>query len=90
MAAILPNVSITMSDTETQSDDNVIDFIQYKMLRMADEYAKVNQMDMAEACWNALEKYMAGEIDIYFKSGEPYVTKLPNDFEWFDDPSEKK
>ena len=81
MVAILPNVSTTMSDSigRYPTDSNIIDFIEVKMLQLADDYAKVNKLDMAEACWNALERYMLGEIDIYFKNGEPYVTK-PNIF----------
>jgi hypothetical protein len=53
---------------------------------MADEYANKGRTDLAEAIWTALDRYMAGAIDIVFKNGDPYVTIADTDV---DMPSEK-
>ena len=55
-------------------DINIIDFVEIKLLSMANEYANRGRIDLAEAIWNALDRYMDGEIDIIFKNGDPYVT----------------
>ena len=55
-------------------DINIIDFVEVKLLSMANEYANRGRIDLAEAIWNALDRYMDGEIDIIFKNGDPYVT----------------
>lgn len=67
-------------------DSNIIDFIEIKMLSMADEYAYKGRDDLAEAIWTALDRYMDGEIEIIFKHGEPYVTIADADVNM---PSEK-
>lgn len=54
-------------------DSNIVDFIQYKLLRLAEEYAAAGQPGVADTIWEALDSYMIGEVDIIFKKGEPYV-----------------
>jgi hypothetical protein len=67
-------------------DSNIVDFIEIKLLSMADEYANKGREDLAEAIWSALDRYMDGEIDIIFKNGDPYVTAVEFDVNM---PSEK-
>jgi len=59
-------------------DSNIIDFIEVKMLNLANEYAARGHLSMAEAIWTALDQYMSGHVDIIFKAGEPYVIKREN------------
>ena len=60
-------------------DSNIIDFVQVKMLYMAEEYANAGNIAMAEAMWLAIDKYMSGSVDILFKNGVPYVYIDKND-----------
>ena len=62
----------TMSGRHPQ-DSNIIDFIQVKLLAMVEEYSSAGMIPMADALWSALDQYMAGDIDIIFKHGQPYV-----------------
>lgn len=57
-------------------DSNIIDFVEVKMLALAEDYAASGRVDLAEAVWNALDNYMDGNIDIIFKKGDPYVTAI--------------
>ena len=57
-------------------DSNIIDFIQVKMLRLIDEFGAAGKTDMAEACWNALDNYMSGSVNIYFQDGQPYIARV--------------
>jgi len=54
-------------------DSNIIDFIQLKLLAMVEEYSSAGMIPMADALWSALDQYMAGEVDVIFKHGQPYV-----------------
>ena len=54
-------------------DSNIIDFVEVKLLAMVEEYASAGLGPMADALWSALDQYMAGDIDIIFKHGQPYV-----------------
>ena len=64
-------------------DSNIVDFIQYKLLRLAEEYAAAGQPGVADTIWEALDSYMTGEVDIIFKKGEPYV--VVRDFNAYND-----
>lgn len=65
-------------------DSNIIDFIEVKLLAMAEEYASAGKLSMAEAVWNALDSYVAENIDIVFKAGQPYVINRKNTVEFID------
>ena len=68
---------------ENIESDNVIDFVEYKMLRLIDELAKVQRLDIADVLSDALDKYLAGEIGLTFVAGWPYVIDMPlSDTEW--------
>ena len=57
--------------------ENVIDFTEYKMLRLIDDLAKLQRLDIADVLSEALDKYLAGDIDLTFVAGWPYVTDMP-------------
>ena len=57
--------------------ENVIDFTKYKMLRLIDELAKAQRLDIADVLSDALDKYLAGEIGLTFVQGWPYVQDVP-------------
>jgi hypothetical protein len=54
-------------------DSNIIDFVEVKLLQLVEEYSTLGQQFHADACWNALDAYVSGTVDIIFKAGEPYV-----------------
>ena len=54
-------------------DSNIIDFIEVKLLQLVEEYSTLGQQLHVDACWNALDAYVSGTVDIIFKHGEPYV-----------------
>ncbi len=67
-------------------DSNIIDFVEVKLLAMAEDYAGAGKLRMAEAIWAALDSYMAGSIDVLFKHGQPYViNRKNNDVDFIDD-----
>jgi len=59
--------------------DNVLDFIEHYLLRAANSMVAIGQEDAAIAIYEALDKYLTGEADIFLRGGVPYVvtTKLP-------------
>lgn len=61
---------------------NVVDFIEYKLKQHLDDAVKANRQDVAEAVWNALSAYMAGDIDIVFAGGLPHMSPGPNAKPW--------
>ena len=71
-----------MSDTA----DNVYDFIEYKMIHMAEGYASTGREDIASAMYDALEEYIEGRLDIVFYAGMPYLQR-PDTIEVSLDPS---
>ena len=58
--------------------DNVADFVQYNLIRMAEQYAKEGRADIADAMYNALEAYAEGTVDIVFHDGMPYMQAPEN------------
>jgi hypothetical protein len=55
-------------------DSNIIDFIYIKLISLAEFYAETRRESMADACYNALDKYLDGAIDVVFRDGEPWLT----------------
>tara|TARA_Y100000310_G_C20437737_1_gene694533 strand:- start:99 stop:362 length:264 start_codon:yes stop_codon:yes gene_type:complete len=53
--------------------DNVVDYIEVKMLKLADKFADMNRLDIAEKLWNALDLYLDHKADIWFNKGEPVM-----------------
>lgn len=69
--AIYMAESITMG--RYPEDSNIIDFVEIKMLQLFEHYSTLGDIGTSAACWEALSDYLAGNIDIIFKSGEPYI-----------------
>tara|TARA_R100000664_G_C2708608_1_gene106210 strand:+ start:314 stop:553 length:240 start_codon:yes stop_codon:yes gene_type:complete len=55
--------------------DNVYDFIEIKMIHMAEEYASRGREDIAATMYAALDEYIAGRLDIIFHAGMPYLQR---------------
>ena len=55
--------------------DNVIDFIEIKMLDLAEQYAKKGKLDVAEKLWHALDLYLDHKVSLWFEKGEPIMRK---------------
>ena len=56
-------------------DNNVIDFIEFRMHRIIEEIAQDGQFDLARQMSDALDMYIMGEVSIEFIEGWPLVTK---------------
>ena len=53
------------------------------MLRLIDELAKLQRLDIADVLSEALDKYLAGEVTLTFVAGWPYLSDVPlSDTEW--------
>ena len=59
--------------------DNVLDFIEHYLLRAANDMVEIGNEKAAAAIYEALDKYLTGEAEIFLRDGVPYVitTKLP-------------
>ena len=55
--------------------DNVYDFIEIKMIHMAEEYASRGREDIAATMYAALDEYIEGRLDIIFHAGMPYLQR---------------
>tara|TARA_Y100000296_G_C4962784_1_gene151838 strand:- start:81 stop:326 length:246 start_codon:yes stop_codon:yes gene_type:complete len=56
--------------------DNVEDFIEHFMLRMAERYAKHGRHEVSDAIYDALDQYLARQVGIQIIDGEVYVVSL--------------
>jgi len=69
--------------------DNVEDFIEHKMIRMAEQFAKQGRDDIAATMYDALDAYLSGEVNIVFHAGMPYMER-PEYIEENIDPSPRE
>ena len=53
----------------------VIDFTEHYLHKLIDTHAKANNLDVANALADALEKYVMGEIKIKLIGGLPFVVR---------------
>ena len=67
--------------------DNVIDFTEYKMHRLVDEYAKANRLDIATVLSDALDKYILGQVEITFVDGWPHIANGTKESDKSDTPT---
>ena len=54
-------------------NNNVADFVAYKMRSIIEDLAKAKRLDYANAMQDALDAYLLGEVRIGFIDGWPYV-----------------
>ena len=52
---------------------NVDDFVEHKMHRLIEQYAKLNRADIAKVLAEALDDYLLGKHELVFVSGWPHV-----------------
>jgi hypothetical protein len=84
--------STRSTDTSQVSDntgyyseyDNVEDFIEHYLIRMADRYAEHGRDDVADAIYDALDQYMTKQVGIRLVDGQVYLVPLEI-MEVFDD-----
>ena len=55
------------------ANNNVVDFVAYKMRSIIEDLADANRLDYANAMQDALAAYLMGAIRIGFIDGWPYV-----------------
>ena len=60
-------------------DSNIIDFIYIKLISLGEFYDEVGKPGLADACYNALDMYLAETVNVYFKDGEPYISSIKGD-----------
>ena len=56
--------------------DNVEDFIEHYLIRMADRYADGGNARAADAVYDVLDKYIAKEIAVQLLDGQVYVVPI--------------
>ena len=56
-----------------EENNNVADFVAYKMRNLIEDLDKANRLDYATAMQEALDAYLLGEVRIGFIDGWPYV-----------------
>ena len=55
------------------ANNNVADFVAYKMRNLIEDLATANRLDYANAMQSALDEYLLGNVRIGFIDGWPYV-----------------
>tara|TARA_R110002110_G_scaffold19166_2_gene79976 strand:+ start:477 stop:677 length:201 start_codon:yes stop_codon:yes gene_type:complete len=60
-------------------NNDVADFVAYKMRNLIEDLDKANRLDYATAMQEALDAYLLGEIRIGFIDGQPYVLDINDD-----------
>jgi hypothetical protein len=54
---------------------NVGDFIEHKLHRMVNQFAKIQRYDIAKVLSDCLDDYLLGKHDIIFVDGWPHIVK---------------
>ena len=62
-----------------EENNNVADFVAYKMRNLIEDLAKQGRTDYANAMQVALDAYLLEEIDIGFIDGWPYILETIED-----------
>lgn len=56
----------------TMNDDNVYDFVEYKLAKYIEDLAAEGNEKDATSVWNIYNLYVSGAIDVEFRHGIPY------------------
>ena len=67
--------SMTEKPGRYAAHDNVLDFVEHFMLHHAERMASMGHIDLAEQLYGALDRYLAGDVDIILRDGQPIVTR---------------
>ena len=62
---------------EDTKENNVVDFVAYKLRHMENTHANDGNLDYAYALHEALQQYLDGIIKIVFSEGSPRVIRQP-------------
>jgi len=66
---------------EDTENNNVYDFVAYRIERLAGDYMAQGDVQNSEALWEALDAYLAGLVTVSFVEGKTYITIIDNDDE---------
>jgi len=66
---------------EDTENNNVYDFVAYRIERLAGDYMAQGDVQNSEALWEALDAYLAGLVTVSFVEGRTYITIIDNDDE---------
>ena len=66
---------------EDPENNNVHDFVAYRIERLAGDHMARGDVQNAEALWEALDAYLAGLVTVSFVEGKTYITIIDNDDE---------
>ena len=66
---------------EDTENNNVYDFVAYRIERLAGDYMMQGDVQNSEALWEALDAYLAGLVTVSFVEGKTYITIIDNDDE---------
>ena len=66
---------------EDTENNNVYDFVAYRIERLAGDYMAQGDVQNSEALWEALDAYLAGLVTVSFVEGNTYITIIDNDDE---------
>ena len=59
--------------SEVTENNNVYDFVAYRMQKLADDLNARGQTDYADAMLEALQSYIEGDVEVRFIEGETYI-----------------
>jgi len=59
-----------------EDNDNIIDFIEFRMHRIIEETAESGEVELARQMVEALNGYLTGDLSIEFIDGWPMVGKI--------------
>jgi len=66
---------------EDTENNNVYDFVAYRIERLAGDYMAQGDVQNSEALWEALDAYLAGLVTVSFVEGKTYITLIDDDGE---------
>ena len=66
---------------EGKENNNVHDFVAYRIERLAGDHMAQGDVANATALWEALDAYLAGLVTVSFIEGKTYITLIDNDGE---------
>ena len=66
---------------EDTKNNNVYDFVAYRLERLMDEHLARGDVQNAEALLDALDAYLAGLVTVSFIEGRTYITPITDNAE---------
>tara|TARA_R110000851_G_scaffold136614_2_gene272230 strand:+ start:1207 stop:1473 length:267 start_codon:yes stop_codon:yes gene_type:complete len=69
----LPNYNMSEDDNKKEETATIIDFTVVKLQRLIDSYEDAGLYEQADEVYTALSKYQAGDLQIKWQKGMPFV-----------------